>query len=155
MYKVGICHTTAIGVLFGCFGRQIDGPGLPGCSIIYQGHLFALKPTTTAFSCDIKSVAASASYIYQFNEQVLAQSRELNKTSSLGMSLGRTPQSLQVPTQVGDVNRPEGKRAGLQAFLWFPFDHLFLWCCKTGSLGYLHEVTGFDFPPTKPTKPQG
>ena len=28
-----------IGVLFGCFGRKIDGPGL----IIYQGHLFAPK----------------------------------------------------------------------------------------------------------------
>ena len=27
-----------IGVLFGCFGTQIDGPGLPGGSIIYQGN---------------------------------------------------------------------------------------------------------------------
>ena len=34
---------TIIGVLFGCFGRKIDGPGLPGGLIIYQGHLFALK----------------------------------------------------------------------------------------------------------------
>ena len=32
-----------IGVLFGCFGRYIDGPGLPGGLIIYQGHLFPLK----------------------------------------------------------------------------------------------------------------
>ena len=32
-----------IGVLFGCFGGKIDGPGLPGGLIIYQGHLFALK----------------------------------------------------------------------------------------------------------------
>ena len=32
-----------IGVLFGCFGRTIDGPGLPGGLIIYQGHLFPLK----------------------------------------------------------------------------------------------------------------
>ena len=32
-----------IGVLFGCFGRKIDGPGLPGGLIIYQGHLFPLK----------------------------------------------------------------------------------------------------------------
>ena len=27
-----------IGVLFGCFGRKIDGPRLPGGLIIYQGH---------------------------------------------------------------------------------------------------------------------
>ena len=27
-----------IGVLFGCFGGQIDGPGLPGGFIIYQGN---------------------------------------------------------------------------------------------------------------------
>ena len=36
----------AIGVLFGCFARKIDiidGPGLPGGLIIYQGHLFPLK----------------------------------------------------------------------------------------------------------------
>ena len=32
-----------IGVLVGCFGRKIDGPGLPGGLIIYQGHLFPLK----------------------------------------------------------------------------------------------------------------
>ena len=32
-----------IGVLFGCFARKIDGPGLPGGVIIYQGHLFPLK----------------------------------------------------------------------------------------------------------------
>ena len=32
-----------IGVLFGCVGRKIDGPGLPGGLIIYQGHLFILK----------------------------------------------------------------------------------------------------------------
>ena len=32
-----------IGVLFGCFGRKIDGPGLSGSLIIYQGHLFPLK----------------------------------------------------------------------------------------------------------------
>ena len=32
-----------IGVLFGCFGGKIDGPGLPGGLIIYQGHLFPLK----------------------------------------------------------------------------------------------------------------
>ena len=32
-----------IGVLLGCFGRKIDGPGLPGGLIIYQGHLFPLK----------------------------------------------------------------------------------------------------------------
>ena len=34
---------TSIGVLFGCFGRKIDGPGLPAGLIIYQGHLFAPK----------------------------------------------------------------------------------------------------------------
>ena len=28
---------------FGCFGEQIDGPGLPGGLIIYHGHLFPLK----------------------------------------------------------------------------------------------------------------
>ena len=27
-----------IGVLFCCFGRKIDGPGLPGGLIIYQGN---------------------------------------------------------------------------------------------------------------------
>ena len=32
-----------IGVLFGCFARKIDGPGLPGGLIIYQGHLLPLK----------------------------------------------------------------------------------------------------------------
>ena len=32
-----------IGVPFGCFGRKIDGPGLPGGFIIYLGHLCALK----------------------------------------------------------------------------------------------------------------
>ena len=32
-----------IGVLFGCFGRKINGHGLPGGLIIHQGHLFALK----------------------------------------------------------------------------------------------------------------
>ena len=37
---LGLC--TAIGVLFGCFGRKIDGPGLSG-GLIYQGHLFPLK----------------------------------------------------------------------------------------------------------------
>ena len=31
-----------IGVIFGCFGRKIDSPGLPGGLIIYQGHLFLL-----------------------------------------------------------------------------------------------------------------
>ena len=29
-----------ISVLFGCCGRRIDGPGLLGGLIIYQGHLF-------------------------------------------------------------------------------------------------------------------
>ena len=33
----------AIGVLCGCFARRIDGPGLPGGLIIYQGHLFPPK----------------------------------------------------------------------------------------------------------------
>ena len=33
----------AIGVLFGCFGRKIHGPGLPGGLIFYQGHLFPPK----------------------------------------------------------------------------------------------------------------
>ena len=28
----------AIGVLFGCVSGNIDGPGLPGGLIIYQGH---------------------------------------------------------------------------------------------------------------------
>ena len=34
---------TAISVLFGCFTRKIDGTGLPGGLIIYQGHSFPLK----------------------------------------------------------------------------------------------------------------
>ena len=37
--------TQIIGVLFGCFGRKIDGPAVPGGFIIYQGHLFAQKDT--------------------------------------------------------------------------------------------------------------
>ena len=32
-------NLTFIGILFGCFGRKIDGPGLPGGLITYQGHL--------------------------------------------------------------------------------------------------------------------
>ena len=32
-------------ILFGCFGRKIDGPGLPGGLIIYKGLLFPLKRT--------------------------------------------------------------------------------------------------------------
>ena len=32
-----------IGVLFGFFVRKIDGPGLPGVLIIYQGQLFPRK----------------------------------------------------------------------------------------------------------------
>ena len=44
MAAFGITVTFAdIGVLFGCVGRKIDGPGLPGALIIYQGHLFPLK----------------------------------------------------------------------------------------------------------------
>ena len=35
----------AIGVLFGCFGREIDGPSLSGELLIYQGHLFPQKDT--------------------------------------------------------------------------------------------------------------
>ena len=35
-----------IGVLFGCFGGKIDGPGLPGGLIIYQGYLFGTRPPT-------------------------------------------------------------------------------------------------------------
>ena len=34
---------TGIGVLFGCIGGKIHGPGLPGGLIIDQGHLFAVK----------------------------------------------------------------------------------------------------------------
>ena len=48
-----------IGVLFGCFGRNIDGDpwftGLPGGLIIYQGHLFALKGHLLA--CFLKMVS--------------------------------------------------------------------------------------------------
>ena len=39
----GLGDAMAIGVLFSCFGRTIDGPGLPGGLIIHQGHLFPLK----------------------------------------------------------------------------------------------------------------
>ena len=38
----GGCVARSMGVLFGCFARKIDGPGLPGDLIIYQGHLFPL-----------------------------------------------------------------------------------------------------------------
>ena len=34
-----------IGVLFGWFGEQIEGPGSPGGSVIYQGHRFSKKDT--------------------------------------------------------------------------------------------------------------
>ena len=27
---IGFLYVLSIGVLFGCFGRKIDGPGLPG-----------------------------------------------------------------------------------------------------------------------------
>ena len=40
-----------IGVLFGCFARKIDGPGLPGGLIIYQGHLFPVKGHLCAPRC--------------------------------------------------------------------------------------------------------
>ena len=43
--EAGHANVLAIGVLFGCCGIKIDGPGLPGGSIIYQGHLFPLKDT--------------------------------------------------------------------------------------------------------------
>ena len=36
-------QATSIDVLFGCFCRKKDGPGLPGGLIIYQGYLFTLK----------------------------------------------------------------------------------------------------------------
>ena len=40
----GLVHSLrSIGVHFGCFGRKIDGPGLPGGVIIYQSHLFPPK----------------------------------------------------------------------------------------------------------------
>ena len=41
--KVSERNSEYLGVLVGCFGRQMDGPGLPGGLIIYQGHLFAGK----------------------------------------------------------------------------------------------------------------
>ena len=40
---------TVIGVLFGWFGRQIEGPGLPGASIIYHGYPFS---RTRAGTCN-------------------------------------------------------------------------------------------------------
>ena len=43
MFNEGILCGGTIGVLFGCFARQIDGPGVLGGFIIYQGHLFPLK----------------------------------------------------------------------------------------------------------------
>ena len=36
-------HAVRIGILFWLFGRRIDGPGLSGSLIIYQGHPFPLK----------------------------------------------------------------------------------------------------------------
>ena len=38
-----VSTVTTIGVLFGCLGRKIDGPGLPGILISYQGHVFPRK----------------------------------------------------------------------------------------------------------------
>ena len=38
-------HVGFIGVLFGWFGWKIEGPDLPGRSIIYRGHLFSKKDT--------------------------------------------------------------------------------------------------------------
>ena len=40
-----------IGVLFGCFGGKIDGTGVPGGLIIYQGHLFLLTGHLCPLSC--------------------------------------------------------------------------------------------------------
>ena len=45
-----------IGVLFCCFGRNINGPGLPGGSIIYQGHLFSLKGTVRFLPFQLRSL---------------------------------------------------------------------------------------------------
>ena len=39
--------SVSIGVLFGGFGRKIEGPGLPGGSINYQGHPFSQKGLLT------------------------------------------------------------------------------------------------------------
>ena len=36
-HSVGFLTGAAIGVLFGCFARIIDGPGLPGGLLIYKG----------------------------------------------------------------------------------------------------------------------
>ena len=41
---------SSIGVLFVCFGRRIDGPGLPGGLIIHQGHLISPKRTHVVIS---------------------------------------------------------------------------------------------------------
>ena len=38
---LGLDKFESIGVRFGCFGGKIDGPGLHGGLIIYQGHLFS------------------------------------------------------------------------------------------------------------------
>ena len=44
--KPRLLYKVIIGVPFGCFGRKVDGPGLPGGLIIYQGHLFNPKRTS-------------------------------------------------------------------------------------------------------------
>ena len=57
MYLVGVFFLdcsgytihVSIGVLFGCFAGRIDGPGLPGGSIIYQGPRFPLKGRLDSF----------------------------------------------------------------------------------------------------------
>ena len=74
---------TYIGVLFGCFGRKVDGPGLPGGLIIYQGHLFAPQKTPTAtYRSSVQAM-----------EQEAAQAEEAEMRASQIGSGGRSEKS--------------------------------------------------------------
>ena len=42
-WEVEMTRAATLGGLFGCFGQKINGSGLAGGYIIYQGHVFAQK----------------------------------------------------------------------------------------------------------------
>ena len=56
-YARVVVNYMSIGVLLGCFGGKIDGPGLPGGLVFYQGHLFALNGHLCTCQCFCSFVA--------------------------------------------------------------------------------------------------
>ena len=58
--SASIDRDVSIGVLFGCFGRQLDGPGFPGGLIIYQ-HLLP-QGRLWAKSCEVEELCFDVYY---------------------------------------------------------------------------------------------